>query len=71
VEFDEKPRSFWDDPDNDGLWDADRSLVEEEAAIHRDLGATNVRIVERVVEGHPYVTHTEEVCKGMGVSRRG
>jgi hypothetical protein len=53
VHFDEKPQAFWDDPDNDGLWDADRSLVEEEADIHRELGATNVRIVKRIVLPEP------------------
>lgn len=53
VEFDDKPRSFWDDPDNDGLWDVDREAVEDEADIHVQLGATNVRIVERCVEIEP------------------
>lgn len=48
VKFDEKPQSYWDAPENDGLWDEDRSLVEDEAEIHRDLGATNVRVVHRI-----------------------
>jgi hypothetical protein len=53
VEFDEMPQSFWDDPANDGLWDEDRSLIEDEALIHRDLGKTNVRIVQRQEEVEP------------------
>jgi hypothetical protein len=48
VKFDEKPQSFWDDPENDGLWDEDLQQVEDEADIHRQLGATNVRVVRRI-----------------------
>lgn len=54
VKFDEKPQAYWDAPENDGLWDEDQSLVEDEAEIHRDLGATNVRVVHRIhLEGTP------------------
>lgn len=53
VQFDDKPQSYWDALEADGFWEQDLSLVEDEAEIHRALGATNVRIVSREVYAEP------------------
>lgn len=45
----DRPESWWDDPAQDGLWDADLSLVTEEAEVQDDLGMAYVRIERRIV----------------------
>ena len=47
VRTDDRPASWWDDPEQDGLWDDDRSLVEEELEVHQAIGSTNPRIESR------------------------
>lgn len=47
CEFDNRPRSWWDAPEQGGLWTEDRSIVEDEAEAHLALGAKNVHIVVR------------------------
>ena len=45
----DRPAEWWDHPDQEGLWDGDLSLVEEELEAHQGLGATNPRIEVRDV----------------------
>lgn len=51
VRTDDRPPEWWEHPDQEGLWDADLSLVEEEFEVHRGIGATNPRIEWREVPG--------------------
>lgn len=44
---DNRPPAWWDHPDQEGLWDNDPALVEEEANVQRALGFSNVRIEVR------------------------
>lgn len=41
---DDRPESWWEHPDQDGLWDEDYSLVAEELEVHQAIGSTNPRI---------------------------
>lgn len=49
VRTDDRPKRWWEHSDQEGLWDADLSLVEEELEIHQTLGSTNPRIERRNV----------------------
>lgn len=44
VRTDDRPESWWEHPDQEGLWDTDLSLVEEEFEVHQAIGSTNPRI---------------------------
>jgi hypothetical protein len=48
---DDRPASWWDHPDQDGLWCDDREEAEDVAEVLRDLGSRGVRIESRTVGG--------------------
>lgn len=59
----DRPQSWWDDPEQDGLWEDDRLHAVDVANLLRDLGSMNVRIVHRIHLA-PSLTTTGEQAHG-------